>query len=184
MLSSWELPAESSMVFRAIKIEDELIYMTMDSIHQVYICQCDNGKIRQVWGNKQNKESSKPGEFKNPLGLTLDEEYVYVCDCYNQRLQILYKNSGQYKKQWGNGKESKKKGNFTNPASIFYDLSEALFYVGDSLCVQIFNNDDICIQRFGEECSIDGAFGICLVENCLFVSDYYNQRIHLFERER
>jgi len=126
---------------------------------------------------------SKEGEFDFPKGLTVDNRYVYICDWYNHRVQILTKDNGIYVSQLGNGKSSEQ---FEYPYSLYNHVSEEVIYVGDAPSVQLFR-EGICIQRLGNECGnqmnqFDGILSICVVDDRLYLSDCYNARIQIFKR--
>jgi len=87
----------------------------------------------------------------------------------------------------GNGKLSTEKGQFYYPRSIYNYLLESLIYVGDRLSVQIFWKDGVCLQRLGDDNvgskmnQFNGVFGICVVDDRLYVSDFRNERIQVFQ---
>jgi len=162
--------------------------LTIRSINQIFLCNPLDGKISKTLGNEQS--GSGPGEFNYPCGLTLNNNFIYVCDCNNFRVQILLKEGfrcGSYWNQWGNGK-GKEKGQFTCVFSIHYDTDEYLFYVGDYYSVQLFTVDNVCIQRIGGRSGGDSmnefflVYGICVIENRLYVSDLNNKRIQIFKK--
>jgi len=124
------------------------------------------------------KLGSKVGEFNNPLGLTVDNKYVYVCDHYNHRIQLLTKETGIYFSQWGNETEDTEQLQFCFPRSIYNHLSEDLIYVGDLGSVQLFRKDSVYLQRL-ESPSVSG---ICVMDDRLYVCDCNNNRIQIYER--
>jgi len=107
-------------------------------------------------------------------------KYLYVCDHRNDRVQILTKDKGIYVAHWGNGETSTEKGGLTRPSSIFLDELENIFYVGDKYSVQLFLSDGKCIQRLGE--GFDAIFGLCKIDDRLYVSDFERKRIQVFTR--
>jgi len=69
----------------------------------------------------------------------VESNYVYICDCDNHRVQVLMKENGEFKSQWGRGlKQREELGEFSFPCVIYYDFNEQLFYIGDRYSVQLF----------------------------------------------
>jgi len=108
IISSWKLPAlpTPSLNFRGLKVENTIIYLTVDGIHQIFLCNTVDGKILNKWGSVYGHIyfGLKHGEFSHPRGLTLNNKYTYICDCFNHRIQILTKEKGHFISQWGNEK--------------------------------------------------------------------------------
>jgi len=137
----------------------------------------------QQWGSLRSGE--KPGEFSYPGGLAVNSQYVYICDYNNHRIQLLTKESGKYFSQWGTGLPNQAaEGQFYYPLCISYSRSEGIFYVGDRVSVQLFWRDGRCIQRLGGNSfgALDWVYGICVIDEKLYVSDSQNQRILIFQR--
>jgi len=138
------------------------------------------------WGQK-NSGRSNPGEFNNPRGVTVNNKFLYICDSWNHRIQILTKNQGIFHTQWGSGKPSEEMGHFRNPTCIYYGSEDALFYIGDSFTIQLFKEEGMCIQQIGDihqgnkMNQFSWITGVCSMDNQLFLSDYSNARIQLFK---
>jgi len=188
-LSSWKLPKEPPSVsfFRGLKVNGETIYLTVQGLHQFFLCTSHDGKLLKEFGTVVS--SSKDGEFQSPLGLTVDNKFIYICDCWNHRVQILIKENGSYFSKWGNGRPSSEQGQFDHPRSIYNYLSEELIYVGDYKSVQLFRKEDgICIQRIGDKklgnqmSQFWDVYGICVMDDRLYISDFHNRRIQIFKR--
>jgi len=181
-LSSWKLSKESPSTwsFRGLKVDGNILYLTISGLHEIFSHNSQDGKLLKEFGS----EGSENGAFNYPLGLTVNNKYVYICDRNNHRVQILTKEDGIYFSKWGNGT---KQGQFEDPRSIYNCLSEDLIYVGDSCSVQIFRRDSICIQRLGDKESgtkmnqFNIVYGICVMYDRLYVSDWNNHRIQIFE---
>jgi len=181
ILSSWKLPANSLYSFRGLKIDKKILYLTMYGFHQIFLCNKADGEILQKWGTP--KGGSKQEEFNQPRGLTVNKEYIYICDYSNHRIQILKKENGKFFKQWGSGTNNCE---FTGPISIYNDVVEEIFYIGDWCSVQLFMGDR-CMQRLGgtkgnKMNEFDWVSGMCRCEDGLYVSDSDNQRIQIFKR--
>jgi len=185
ILSSWPLSVSlplSRKTFRGIKADENLIYLTISGINQIFLCDRENGKVYQKWG--QVTSSSEQGNFNWPLGITVADLCVYICDCDNHRVQIFRKENGNFVNQWGKGSGgTMKMGQFNYPCCIHNDASEELFYIGDRFCVQIWEKNGICLQRID-----DGGFefswiyGVCVMNDRLYVSDDRNGQIQIFKR--
>jgi len=192
----WKLPTEDKLDWNhcGIKVNDNYLYLSFDEIHQIFKCQSNNGKIINIFGNKDS--SSKNGEFCYPYGVTVGTMeakheghgdggtqdptlYLYICDSNNHRIQILTKDKGKYITQWGNNRE----GQFTWPESIYYDELERIFFIGDHHKISIFLSNGFCIQRLGDQNFFQGIYGLCKIDDDLFVSDFTNNRIHIFRQK-
>jgi len=186
-LSSWELPKGSTWTFRGIKSEGNIIYVTLWGLPQVFLCNSENGIILNKFGKEQS--SSRQGEFDLPYGVTVVENFLYICESGNLRVQIVTKDNGVYISQFGGGKTVE----FNHPYSIFYEELEKLFYIGDNFSVQIWERDTYTgrgqrIQLIGgmrgkKMNEFDGVFGICVMNDRLYVSDFNNCRIQIFRRK-
>jgi len=161
-------------------------YLTIDGFHQIFLCNNQDGKVLKKWGTVNS--GSKHGEFNYPYGITVNNTYVYVCDCYNHRIQILIKENGNFFHQWGKGQSSTKKGQFSYPGSIFYHILEEMFYIGDWYSVQLFTKENICIQRIGDTTTgnkmnqFNYGYGLSVCDDQLYVCDRNNKRIQIFRR--
>jgi len=183
IISDWRIPTEGYGYFRGLKYDDNILYLTIGGKQQIFLCDPSNGTILNKWGTVTG--SSKSGSFDYPFGLTIHNKCLYICDCDNHRVQILYKESGQYVDEFGSG-EGIEKGELKEPSSIFYCKIEEIFYVGDLYSVQLFLKDKICIQRIGDVGSgnkmdqFNDICGICVIDDQLYLSDSNNKRIQIF----
>jgi len=150
------------------------------------LCRPADGKILNKWGPKEGGQ--KQGEFYDPHGISLCKflKCVYVCDYDNHRVQILGDN-GKFAQQLGSGKKSLEKGQFTYPCSIYYYELEEIFYIGDEICIQLFNLDNQCIQKLGNTKGngmnqFNRVYSTCIIDDRLYVSDSLNKRIQIFGR--
>jgi len=185
IISSWKLPLQFGSL-RQIKIDNNILYLTIGGIHQIFVCSYD-GKVINKWGTVRC--GSKEGEFDCPAGLTLDNKYVYVCDSANNRIQLLNKQNGKFYYQWAKGNGHF----FTSPRTIYYHLSEELFYIGDECSVQLYTKENdgsgLCIQRLGDieegekMNQFNRIYSISVSsDDRLYVCDYLNERIQVFRR--
>jgi len=180
LLSSFPIPSTQIFAWNHLKVDDNFIYVTIYSQHQVFIYTRD-GKIKNTIGS--TSESSKVGEFNKPFGLTLDKNTLYICDYLNHRIQTFSKDDYSFCKQWGS--RGRDNGQFIFPYSISY--WEGILYVGDDCSVQLFTFEGTFLQRIGgkkegkDAGQFDRAWGICVVGDRLYVSDYVNERVQVFK---
>jgi len=168
----WRLPCSRGF-HRFIKADGDIVYLTISSEHQIFICNIDDGIILTKWGKE--KESAKKAEFNSPRGITADDKYVYICDYHNNRVQLLTKNEGKFFTQWGgNGQTCR----FCGPTSIYHHKAEEIVYIGDEESVQLFTKNGVCIQRL----SISG-FGVCCFGDRLYISGRDTDRILIYKRK-
>jgi len=175
------LPIASKYPFNYLKVDMSNIYLTIDEKHQIWVYGHD-GKLKQTLGPE--KKGDKEGEFNDPRGITCDSTTLYVCDTNNYRIQCISKDKYNVQRSWGTyGIENEQ---FEFPSSILF--YENILYVGDKYCVQLFTCDGIFLQRIGgdevgkEEGLFNWIKGICVVEDKLYVSDCFNDRVQVFKR--
>jgi len=179
LLSYFQIPS-SLYCYSHLKADNGILYVTISGIHWVYVYK-ENGEIKTWIG--PNNPSIKEAEFNDPSGITVNEQYIFICDYENNRVQILLKNKNYlFYKQFG--KKGKENAEFMWPSSIYY--WEDVVFVGDNVSVQLFTNESIFIQRlghndYGSDCGkFRLAWGICIICDCLYVSDTDNRRIQVF----
>jgi len=171
LLSSFPIPHSGW----SLKAENDLIYLTQSDMNQVCVY-AKNGEVKNTIGSTE--PSKKPREFNEPRGITLNESNLYVCDTWNHRIQVLFTTDYSLFKQWGSEGRGQKE--FTRPTGICY--SEDIVYVGDVCSVQLFDSDGKFIQKMGdwegqEEGQFNCAWGLCVVNNRLYINDTANNRI-------
>jgi len=164
-LRQWEVPSST-----AIKINAGNLYLSgYDSKIAIYNL---SGKLIQEFG----KRGSGDGAFTTPCGINFDENFVYICDHSNHRIQVFYLNKNYaYSHKWG--KQGSGNGEFNSPFEIC--LYENLVYTGDSTTVQVFTKDGHWLHRFDNR--FDLIRGILIIRNRLFVSQYSKSRVEIFE---
>jgi len=166
-----------------IKVVGKELFISVNGLHQIFIYTL-NGLLIKKYGTESS--GTGPLQFNNPLGLAVDGKSLYVCDSYNHRIQVL-KLSGAYSHQWGS--QGTLDGQFQFPCSITYsevEGGESFLYIGDEVSVQIFTKDGNFIQRIGEttiqsrEGGFNWVYGICVVNNLMYISDNCNHRIQVW----
>jgi len=185
--TSWIIPIQTPFrsARRRLKVNNNALYLTLQELHHVYLYKKTDGQVLNKFGTSES--GSKDGQFAFPSGITVNNQYLYVCD-QNHRVQILTKDEGIYCTKWGTGKEGTTQGEFTFPYSIYYSLEEKIVYIGDNYSVQLFEKKNgICIQRLGDTKRGENmnqfwvVVSICIMNEQLFLSDY-NERIQIFKR--
>jgi len=161
--------------------KENIIYFTVEfHAHYIYSFDKKKGEIIKKFGSQH--WSKKEGEFWNPAGITINEQYLYVCDRSNQRVQMLNKENGTYISLWKMGERV-----FTSPQSIL--LYENFLYIGDWYGIQVFTKEQKnrkCIQVIGNSAfgSSKGMFRVvtsfCIVNDKLYIVDTDNQRVQVW----
>ena len=104
------------------------------------------GKFLTAVGGKGTEEL----EFSYPAGIGIHHTNtkLYICDCYNHRVQILNKNltpSSSF------GSRGHGEGLFTFPWDVAFD-SIGNVYIADCVnhCIQVFTQDGRFLRKFGK----------------------------------
>jgi len=173
----WPLPVNDFAW--GIKVDDGEIFITVHGSHQI-LCYHLNGTMKRRYGLGRG---SNPGEFLQPTGITVNDDFLYVCDYRNHRIQVLDRNYGSLYLQWGS--HGIEEGQFVCPYQIL--ISNHMIYVTDNFSVQIFDKNGnfekrISNNNFG---SLDGQFSparqILVIDHRLYVAEYSNQKIQVFQ---
>jgi len=170
-------------------VDQQYIYFTLFSSNQIYKYKKDTSTfVDPPLGSIE--PSSKLGKFYRPTGLAINSNILYICDTGNHRIQKINSMNSVFLQQWGT--EGFTDGLFCYPTSIHY--YKDLLYIGDLYYVQIFTSEGIFIQKIGGENHLqrkrknlgefDCIFGLCVKNDLLYVSDYGNRRIQIFQQER
>jgi len=174
ILFCWELPTKWKM-YRGIKNNKNICFLTFEKLHQIYLCNNQNGKILGKWGHSNGGSAHEV--FNEPRGITFNNKYAYICDSSNHRCQILLVENGKFFKQWGEDEEYSRQ--FTYPHSIYYNLLEEIFYIGDWESVQLWRRKDgVCIQTIRAH----GVRSVGIIDDRLYVLEKVDKRISIFKR--
>jgi len=175
ILSSWPLPSTEGFD-RNIKIDNQILHITIADCHQILLY-TKSGNLIKKYGKE--KRGNGKEEFSKPMGMGMDHTYLYVCDCYNDRIQILYKDTGRYYNDWG--ERGAEEGKMDGPSIIYYYLG--LLYVGDTLSLSIYSLRGFCLQRLedkkGKLYWIGGIF-VNGNDEQLYITDVTNKRVQIF----
>ena len=128
------------------------------------------------------QEGSKEGEFNVVGGLTVHREQVYVCDCYNHRIQVFDLDLNFIRSIIGS--HGKGGGEFNLPYDVKFDTAGNMYvadtdnnmYVADlgNHRVQVMDSSGQFIREFGQEGEgkLNGPSGLHIADKCVYVSDY------------
>jgi len=162
----------------AIKVHNGNLYYANIEDNKIYVYNL-LGELIQQFG----KSGSEPGELSKPYGMDIDDQFVYIVEFGNSRVQVFHLFNYTSSHHWGN--QGRGNGRFRDPAEI--RLHEDFCYVGDVSGVQMFGKDGEFLYRFGTTTPGDctGEFrnvtGILVLNNCLYVCDSGNSRLQVFQ---
>ena len=177
ILRQWDLPINETYWY--FKVDHDRIYLTSDNQQQIYVYSLTGKEITRFG---QSEASQKAEEFNYPRGVTVDEKYLYLCDYFNHRIQVLDKTNGHFIRQWG--RYGDKSGELYCPEYLCLDGE--LLYVSDRFRVQVFSKTGDFIHYLGSGVrgSSEGEFmspaSICVVGERVYVADWGNKRIQVF----
>jgi len=163
--------SQTTLPFNHLKVDNDLIYITIYGNPEIYIHSLVGKFIRSI--------TADPFE---PAGLTLDQNYIYVCNYGNHCIQTFQKKDYSESKTFGSYGTGN--GQFDLPDSII--IWQQMLIVSDQCSVQLLSCQGEFMQRLGGKDigkdlgQFHGAWGICVVQNRLYVSDYFNSRIQAF----
>ena len=161
---------------RGICVFQNTVFVTQSN------CSCVNmyeleGKLIKSVGSYGNGES----QFNHPYGIDVSDRNhnIYVCDCYNNRVQILTEEL-KYHSMLGIGL-------FTNPCDIKVTRDRVLVLDMSDPCMFIFNSEHLLINRIitrgsGKLTSSPRSFDIDRDYN-IMMSDYSNDCVYVFNKE-
>jgi len=174
-IENWNLPKNVHGFY--IKVDQEKIYFTDANLYHYVYLYSTKGKEINKFGSET--KSVKKGEFNDPTGITVNEQYLYVCDRSNHRVEVINKENGAFCCEWKTGLKA-----FDYPRSIL--LYENLFYVSDTFRIHVFTKENECIDSFGNgkgsgqgECN--GIRSVCIVNDKLYLVEYVNKRIQVWK---
>ena len=140
--------------------------IALDSNQDIYVVDSGNSEIKKFdssgyllnsWGTFGSDE----GEFKNPIGIFIDSDFVHIADTGNSRIQT-FDNDGTFIKSWGFSTIESQ--TLRNPVAISVDDS-GIFYVAD------FNLNKI--PKFDSEGNYSGHIESLLTASAKFSSSEF-----------
>ena len=129
----------------------------------------------EAWG----EAGSNPGQFRDPTGIAVTADEVFVSDARNSRIQV-FDHHGRFKHQiTGRGLPAAELG---RPMNL--DIHRGELYAADywNDCIQVYALDGTHRRNIGTNGSEPGQFnspgGVAVdVRGEIYVADFYNQRI-------
>jgi DNA-binding beta-propeller fold protein YncE len=167
---------------RNLAISDEgMIFVTDSGNHRIQVFD-QNGFYQHGWG----EFGTEPGQFNEPWGLTVDDDYVYVADTWNHRIQ-KFSHEGELVDVFGqSGSPAQGQvggGMFFGPRDITFNPDGQLVVTDTgNHRLQIFDTDGNFIEAVGSEGNLPGQFyepvGVTSTgTGSLLVVDTWNGRI-------
>jgi len=163
---------------------DGNLYVLDSGNHRIAVFD-QEGAFLRAWG----EAGTEPGQFNEPWGVAVDEEYVYVADTWNHRVQKftlegeLVTTFGQSGTVTELGQDSG--GFFFGPRSLTL-LPENRLLVTDTgnHRLQLFDREGTFIQTIGGQGTQPGMFnepvGMQFGNGYLYLADTWNARIQRF----
>jgi predicted membrane-bound mannosyltransferase/DNA-binding beta-propeller fold protein YncE len=161
------------------------LYVADSGNHRIQVF-TPEGQFLRAWGTF----GSEPGQFNEPWGLAVDEEFVYVADTWNHRVQ-KFTLEGDLVTTIGASGNVVEMG--IDSGGFFFGPRDVLLLSADRLAVtdtgnhriQIFDREGNFLSQFGTQGGLQGQFsepvglGKTAAEN-IYVVDTWNKRIQRF----
>lgn len=166
---------------------DGNLYVLDSGNHRVVVFD-QNGELLRTWGGP----GAGDGQFNEPWGIAVDEEFVYVADTWNHRVQ-KFTLQGQFVTRFGQsgttvelGQDSG--GYFFGPRSLtLLDGNQILVTDTGNHRLQLFDRDGAFIRTIGQLGSSPGQFnepvGLASTPGSVYLADTWNARIQRFTPE-
>ena len=121
----------------------------------------------------------REGEFNEPLGVTLYDNQVYVCDSNNHRIQVFDLDLNFIRSIGSHGKG---RCEFNAPYDVKFD-SDGNMYVAEysNERVQVMDINGRFIRAFGQEGKLRGPTALHIVDKYVYVSDISGDCIVVYE---
>ena len=137
----------------------------------------NSGELIKCVGQKGMKE----GEFDDPLGVTLYNNHVYVCDSNNHRIQVFDLDLNFVRSIGSHGTG---RGDFDAPLDVKFDTAGNM-YVAEygNRRVQVMDISGHSIQSFGQEGEgkLVGPSALHIADKFVYVSDGESDCIVVYE---
>ncbi|MEI2611433.1 MAG: flippase activity-associated protein Agl23 [Candidatus Promineifilaceae bacterium] len=161
----------------------------------IYVLDAGNSQVQYfdrdgVYQGSWGSQGAEPGQFNDPWGITVDEEYVYVADTWNHRVQI-FSLDGAFISQFG------RLGSLANGDvgdDIFYGPRNIVVLDNERLLIadtgnhriQIFDKEGVFSQSFGGFGAAAGQMyepvGLSVApDGTIYLGDTWNGRIQRFD---
>ena len=166
---------------------DQMIYpkgIATDDTDNIYVSSwhklqkfTSSGELIKCVGQIGRKE----GEFADPLGVTLYDNQVYVCDNNNCRIQVFDLNLNFVRSIGSHGKG---RGEFNEPHDVKFDTAGNMYVAEwDNGRVQVLDTSGQFIRAFGQEGEgkLREPTGLHIVDKYVYVSDWSGHCIVVYE---
>jgi len=145
----------------------------------IWVTDCYQSKIKKYDGRGNyistiGKHGNKAGEFNQPTGIVIKDNYIYVADHLNNRVQVFNK-AGVFVRQFGANILKQPTG-----IAIWQNEDSYLIYVSDSKNnrIAIFDTLGKMVDSLGAGLDLREPWDICFdCNNNLYIADVYNNRI-------
>ena len=162
----------------AIDVDDH-IYVT-DSLQHCLVKLNKAGEVLKTVGTR----GSDHGEFKDPIGVAVIGDRVFVCDQNNHRLQVFTKERLEFVKTIGS--QGKGDEHFHTPVDITQDELGNM-YVSDlsNNRVKLLNKQGEFQLSFNKKANgqLNGPSGVCVVDQFVYVVECLGRCVSVFSRD-
>ncbi|GAA0873120.1 hypothetical protein GCM10009117_22670 [Gangjinia marincola] len=143
-----------------------------DEISRVALTSKQINNVDLAFGNEQQNDS-----LDAPAGVWKEGNELAIADFYNHR--FLYKNAQD---QWLIiGQQGKKDGEFYYPTDIQLTTDRIIVADAYNHRVQVFDKQGNHLNTIGVEQNMNAATGIWMAEKELYVTDFENDRVLVFD---
>jgi RHS repeat-associated protein len=140
------------------------------SYNRIQVYSKDGQYLRQ-WG----ETGDDPGQFNTPKGIAVDDDFVYVADCENDRIQIFY-HDGTYFDDISTS--------LSIPSGVTIAVEDwgTYLYVADTGHNQIkkYDTSGNLLATLGVSGTFDHPTGIASWNNKIYIADCFNNRIRVY----
>jgi len=161
--------------------------ISFDADNRLYIADGGNHRVQKfdVTGRfllQFGSRGSGNGQLNSPCSVKIHNDKVYVADCYNHRISVYQKDTGEFCNFIGEGK-------LDAPYDLSVNTNDILLVVDrDQHCVSAFTLDGEFVSKFGSKgkglgqlkdpCSLTTD-----IYDCVLVTDTGNNRISAFDKD-
>ena len=175
-IRTFESPGNSpdQMVSPACIATDDTDNIFVSSFHKVQKF-TSSGELIKCVGQRDSKV------FNHPRGVTLYDNQVYVCDSYNNRIQVIDLDLNFVRSIGSCGKG---RGEFSKPNDVKFDTARNMYVADlDNGRVQVLDTSGQFIRAFGQEGEgkLRGPSGLHIVDKYVYVSDCSGHCIVVYE---